>query len=338
MVKMFKNIYKDKKVLLTGHTGFKGAWMTLWLNSLGADVVGYSLDYPSEPSLSQLLSQKVTNIVGDIRDYNHLVSTLKIHKPDIIFHFAAQALVRKSYQNPLETYQTNIIGVANLLEAVRNTGDTKAIVNVTTDKCYENMNKTYAYKESDPLGGYDPYSSSKACSEIITSSYRRSYLREMGILVATARAGNVIGGGDWAKERLIPDIILATSKHKSAIIRNPRSIRPWQYVLEPLSGYLQLGQKLLEGDVSVSTGWNFGPSDSLIYTVEDVVTMMKEHWSDIDPDFSASSLQDFHEANQLQLDCSKAGRVMGWKPVWDLHRSLRMTVDWYKSFYTKNVS
>lgn len=339
MNNLFSNIYKDKVVLVTGHTGFKGSWLVLWLHKMGAKVIGYSLDAPSSPNHFSLLSTDIISVVGDIRDQNHLNEIFKKYQPDIVFHLAAQALVRVSYTNPIETYETNVLGTLKVFEVSRKY-DVKAIVNVTSDKVYENKEWVWGYKEEDILGGYDPYSSSKACSEILTQSYRNSYFNNDSYgkthhtLMASCRAGNVIGGGDWAQDRLIPDIMIASSIDKEIIIRNPKATRPWQHVLEPLSGYLLIGQKLLEGKKDFASSWNFGPSDNQNLTVEELVKHANKYWSHIKYQIKINE-QDYHEANLLKIDCSKAHTLLNWYGVWDVHKTFEKTVQWYKYYYEK---
>jgi CDP-glucose 4,6-dehydratase len=339
---LFNGVYKNKNVLVTGHTGFKGSWLSLWLQKMGANVIGFSKDLPSNPSHFELLRQnnilKIIDLRGDIRDSNRLDEVFKEYKPDIVFHLAAQPLVRYSYENPVETYETNVIGTLKIFEACRK-HNVKAIVNITSDKCYENKEWVWGYRENDPMGGYDPYSSSKGCAELLTSSYRNSFfnLNEYGkthnTLLASCRAGNVIGGGDWAKDRLISDIMIAVSKNEKVKIRNPQATRPWQHVLEPLSGYLMIGQKLLEGKKEYADGWNFGPSDDGNITVEDVVKKIKKYWSKIDYEINKDTK--LHEANLLKLDCSKAHIKLNWKNVWDSEKTFEKTTHWYKLFYEK---
>lgn len=279
MINSFKSIYNGKKVLVTGHTGFKGAWLTLWLTELGADVAGYALEPPTNPSLFDTLklADRINHNIADVRDADKLSSIVEQAKPDIVFHLAAQALVRYSYNDPKTTYETNILGTVNLLEAVRKTPGVKAVVNVTSDKCYENKEQMIGYKEDDPMGGYDPYSSSKGCSELVTAAYRKSFFGENGfdkshdVALATARAGNVIGGGDWADDRIIPDCVRALVKNESIEIRRPKATRPWQHVLEPLSGYLHLAALMYEKPNDYCMGWNFGPLDEDIIEVEEIV-------------------------------------------------------------------
>ena len=260
--------WKGKRILLTGHTGFKGSWLSLWLQSMGAPVVGYALAPPTNPSLFEVaeVGRGMTSVIGDIRDLEHLCAVFAEHKPEIVIHMAAQPLVRYSYIEPVETYSTNVMGTVNLLEAVRGTDSVKAVVNVTSDKCYENREWVWNYRENEAMGGYDPYSNSKGCAELVTAAYRNSYFhsekyKEHGVALASGRAGNVIGGGDWAGDRLIPDIMRAITQNLAVNIRNPHAIRPWQHVLEPLSGYLMLAQKLYEEGAAYAEGWNFGPSD-----------------------------------------------------------------------------
>ena len=334
---LFSNIYKDKVVLVTGHTGFKGSWLVFWLLSLGAKVIGYSKEAPTKPNHIELLDFDMPSITGDIRDRDKLNKTFEEHKPEIVFHLAAQPLVRYSYDNPLETYETNVIGTLNVFEAC-NKHNVKAIVNITSDKAYENQEWARGYKESDPLGGYDPYSSSKGCADLLTNSYRNSYFniqdykKTHNTLLASCRAGNVIGGGDWAKDRLISDIMVSVSQNKKVVIRSPRATRPWQHVLEPLSGYLQIGQKLLQEKVKYAEAWNFGPSDKESITVEQVVKNIKNHWDKIDYEISNDTNQ-LHEANLLKLDCSKANMILKWHEVWPSKVTFEKTVNWYKKFY-----
>lgn len=339
---LFGGIYRGKKVLITGHTGFKGSWLALWLQEMGAEVFGYSLASTSNPDHLGLLNLGIKQEINDIRNPEALSGYIERIQPDIVFHLAAQALVRKSYEDVSGTYTTNVIGTLNLFEACKHIKSVKAIVNVTTDKCYENKEWIWGYRENDPMGGYDPYSSSKACSELLTSSYRNSffnldsYKRAHHTLLASARAGNVIGGGDWAIDRLIPDIIKATVKSEKVQIRNPRSTRPWQHVLEPLSGYLALGWQLLSGKKEFAEGWNFGPDLRSNLPVEDIINLSKKHWSSIEVTYS-SNPSDLHEANLLMLDCSKANKLLKWMPVWDIEETLERTIGWYKAYYQDQV-
>ena len=336
--KRFDNIYKDKTVLITGHTGFKGSWLALWLKELGAKVIGYSLSPITNPNHLELLKLDMHSIISDIRDLKKLNEVIQTYKPEIVFHLAAQPLVRYSYKNPIETFETNIMGTVNVLETCRLSDSVRAIVNITSDKCYENREWVWGYRENDPMGGHDPYSASKGCAELITNAYRNSFfnLNEYGkshnILLASARAGTVIGGGDWAEDRLMPDIIKASSRNEKVIIRNPKATRPWQHVLEPLSGYLILGQKLLESKKEFAEGWNFGPDDESNICVEDVILCIKGEWDKVNYEVQ-SSLDNPHEAGLLRLDCSKAHSMLGWKPVWDIKKTIKMTTKWYKEFY-----
>lgn len=337
MQKLFCGIYKDKTVLVTGHTGFKGSWLVYWLRQMGAKVIGYSLEAPTTPNHISLLNLDIVSITGDIRDLNRLNQIFNEYKPDIVFHLAAQPLVRLSYENPIETYETNVMGTLKVFEACR-MNNVKAIVNITSDKAYENKEWVYGYREDDPMGGYDPYSSSKGCADILATSFRNSYFnikdykKTHNTLLATCRAGNVIGGGDWARDRLIADIMFAVSQGKKVSIRNPNATRPWQHVLEPLSGYLLIGQKLLEEKVEFAQAWNFGPSDEGSITVEEVVKNVKKYWDKIDYEIYSDPNQ-LHEANLLKLDCSKAHILLKWKDVWDSQTTFEKSVKWYKSYY-----
>lgn len=327
---MFNNIYLNKKVLVTGHTGFKGSWLSLWLKSIGAEVCGYSLDIPTQPNHYELLKLNIKSITADILDREKLEKTFSKFQPEIVFHLAAQALVRRSYLEPVDTFMTNIIGTVNVLETCKNCESVQAVINITSDKCYENKEWIWGYREDDPVGGHDPYSASKACSEIVTAAYRNSFYNNK-ILIATARAGNVIGGGDWAEDRLIPDIVKAKSVDKHVEIRNPQATRPWQHVLEPLSGYLLLGQKLLEKNKDFAEAWNFGPADVGNLPVEYIINSLKKYW-DFKVKF-AKVQSDLHEAYLLKLDCSKAHSKLNWQPVWDNEQMLSATALWYKSYY-----
>jgi len=334
---MFNNIYKNKTVLVTGHTGFKGSWLTLWLTKLGAKVIGYSLKPPTTPNHFELLKNlNIISIFDDIRNFERLNQTFKDYNPNIVFHLAAQPIVRYSYQNPIETFETNVLGTVYVFEASRKSDSVRAIINITSDKCYKNKEWCWGYREDDQLGGYDPYSASKSCAELISSSYRNSFFNglpaKVRILLANARAGNVIGGGDWAPYRLIPDLMRASNDNKKALIRNPNSTRPWQHVLEPLSGYLLLGWKLLENKQAFSDAWNFGPSDTSAVCVEDMVNKMKEHWDKVGFVIKSLSRQPY-ESIFLKLDCSKAFMKLKWRSVWNLEKTIKKTVDWYRKFY-----
>lgn len=334
---LFKGIYLNKRVLITGHTGFKGSWLTLWLNELGAQIMGYSLNPPTDPSHYEILNLGIKSVIADIRDFQKLERTIKEFQPEIIFHLAAQPLVLYSYKHPVETYTTNVIGTINLLEACRKFKKVKAVINITSDKCYENKEWIWGYREIDPLGGYDPYSSSKGCAELVTNAYRRSYFNlkngdKKTTLIASARAGNVIGGGDWADDRLIPDLIRAINKHKKILIRNPNSIRPWQHVLEPLSGYLLLGQKLLESNSDFAEAWNFGPDDVEFINVLELIKRIKKIWSIFEYEVQNNNKK-LHEANLLKLDCSKAKNKLKWESIWDCQKTIERTIAWYRKYY-----
>lgn len=329
----FNNMYKGKKVLVTGHTGFKGSWISIWLKNLGADVIGFSLEAPTEPSIFNIcqLDKKITSIIGDVRDEKKLKNVFEMYKPEIVFHLAAQPLVRLSYNNPKETYEINVMGTVNVLEVAKNTASVKAVVVITTDKCYENKEWVYGYRETDPMGGYDPYSSSKGCAELIVSSYRNSFYDEKGIALSSVRAGNVIGGGDWAQDRLIPDFVRSVSKDKSIVIRNPLATRPWQHVLEPLSGYLWLGALMLKDNGKYNSSWNFGPKDTDVLNVEEVLKLSIIAWGKgiIEIDKTVQP----HEANLLKLDISKVKTYLKWHPVYDVDKAIDRTIQWYKAYY-----
>ena len=334
--------YKGKKVLITGNTGFKGSWLAFWLIKLGANVVGYSLKPDIDFSHFQKLNLDYQTFFKDINDYESLNRIIKSTSPDIIFHLAAQPLVRYSYSNTIETYATNILGTANVLEATRYNENIKAVIIVTTDKCYENTDKKIGYVEFDRLGGYDPYSSSKACAEIITNSYRQSFFNlekfkiNHNTLIATARAGNVIGGGDWSIDRLIPDIVKAAMAGNESIIRSPHSTRPWQHVLEPLSGYLLLGEKLLNDEVEFAEAWNFGPEENSTLTVKQVLDKAKNYWNKINYIIKEDEFK-LHEANYLSLNIEKAKNKLKWKPIWSNDLAIEKTINWYKNFYNNGI-
>ena len=331
--------WRNKKVFLTGHTGFKGAWLSLWLQHLGAEVTGYALKPPSNPSFYDVtdISKNMVSIEGDVRDFNALTEALVNSDAEIVFHLAAQSLVRPSYEDPIETYSTNIMGTVNLLQAIRNCSSVRSIVNITTDKCYENKEWLWSYRENEPLGGYDPYSSSKACSELVTSSFTKSFFNPNryeihGVALATARAGNVIGGGDWSKDRLIPDILNSVLKKEPVRLRNPRSVRPWQHVLEPLHGYLMLAQKLYEVGGDYSSAWNFGPREEDAKSVVWVCTKLLE-MMDASPAYeSLSEAEAPHEAHILKLNSSKAMELLGWQPKIDILHGISMVANWTKEF------
>jgi len=329
---LFDGAYAGRRVLVTGHTGFKGSWLTRWLLELGARVTGYALDPPTDPSLFDELglADEIDHVVGDIRDPQHLASVLAAARPEFVFHLAAQPLVRLSYDLPVETYTTNIMGTVNVLEAVRATPAVRALVNVTSDKCYENRETGQAYIETDAMGGYDPYSSSKGCSELVTSAYRRSFFGEgSGVAIATARAGNVIGGGDWALDRIVPDCVRALTAGEPVLVRNPDAVRPWQHVLEPLSGYLWLAARIREGNHGLDGAWNFGPEPGEVWPVGSVVDGMVEAWGSGSWTTPAASGVQPHEAALLNLDISKASRELGWRPVYDVSAAIQATAQWY---------
>lgn len=333
-VEMNSEFWRGKRVLLTGHTGFKGSWMSLWLQSMGAQVTGYALNPPTEPSLFEAarVAEGMTSIIGDIRDLEKLQAVFAEHQPEIVFHMAAQPLVRYSYSAPVETYSTNVMGTVNLLEAVRHTGSVKSVVNITTDKCYENREWEWAYRENEPMGGFDPYSSSKGCAELVSAAYRSSFFNtanysKHGVALATVRAGNVIGGGDWAEDRLIPDILRAFEQGKVVNIRNPNSIRPWQHVLEPLRGYLTLAEQLYNHGPRFAEGWNFGPNDEDARPVGWIVEKMVKLWGN-GASWQNDSGEHPHEANYLKLDISKARKHLAWHPALRLDDALQFIVDW----------
>lgn len=328
-----KNFWRNKRVLLTGHTGFKGSWLSIWLQSMGANLQGLALDPPSMPNLfveAKIAEGMVSNI-ADIRDYDKVYKIIAAFKPEIVIHMAAQPLVRYSYKNPIETYATNIMGTVHVLEAIRQVDTTKVVINVTTDKCYENKESGQSYSENEPMGGFDPYSSSKGCSELITSAYRRSYFQETGIALASARAGNVIGGGDWAEDRLIPDTIRAIAKNQSVIIRYPNATRPWQHVLEPLSGYLILAEKLWHAPTLYADGWNFGPKEDDIKPVSWIVQRLCSLWGG-ESSWQLDAEHHPHEAAFLKLNIEKAKLDLAWTPTWSLEIALEKIVSWYKNF------
>lgn len=336
---MFNNIYKDKRVFLTGHTGFKGSWLTLWLTELGAKVCGYSLKPNTEPSMFNELKigEKIEkSVIGNILDIETLEKAMNEYAPDIVFHLAAQPLVRLSYAKPVMTYETNVMGTLNVLEAARKCKSVRAFVNITTDKCYENREINRGYREDEAMGGYDMYSSSKGCVEIMSSSFRRSFLLEEGTMaMATARAGNVIGGGDWALDRLVPDCIRAINKGVDIEIRNPVAVRPWQHVLEPLSGYLVLGQKLLEEGKKYADGFNFGPNEESVLTVAQVSKMVCEFYGK--GRVIVGEKSPLHEAGLLMLNVEKAKKVLDWTPTLTAKEAVKNTVDWYRCFYSNDV-
>ena len=339
MYNNLQSVYKGKKVLITGHTGFKGSWLSLWLLELGANVIGYSLEPPTHPNLFEALSlnKKLIHIIGDVRNEEKLFSIFVKYEPEIVFHLAAQPLVRLSYKEPKLTYETNIMGTINILEAIRKTNSVKTCVIVTSDKCYENKEWVYGYRETDPMGGYDPYSSSKGCAELVAAAYRNSFFspKDYGkshkVALSSARAGNVIGGGDWAEDRLIPDCVRTLSKKKEIVIRNPQATRPWQYILEPLFGYLLLGALMYEDGAKYNGSWNFGPNDENIITVEELAKLVIKYWGE--GSCKVDNLQHPHEASLLKLDTSKARTLLNWTPIYDANETVKRTIKWYKNFY-----
>jgi CDP-glucose 4,6-dehydratase len=338
---MYSTFWKDKKILITGHTGFKGAWLSLWLQNKGSHIIGYALSPPTRPSFFETgqISKGMTSIKGDVRDLRHLNTVIAKNQPEIVIHMAAQSLVRYSYRNPVETYSTNVMGTVNILEAVRQANSVKVVLIITSDKCYENKGMVWKYSEKEPMGGYDPYSSSKGCAELITSAYRKSYFSEWdyqnhGVAVASARAGNVIGGGDWAMDRLITDIIQAIMEDRTVKIRNPKAIRPWQHVLEPLHGYLTLVEKLWEDGREFSGGWNFGPNDEDCKPVSWVVQNLCRLWGS-SIRWELDNGENPHEAAYLSLDCSKAKSLLGWAPRLNLNIALTWIIEWYKAYSLK---
>jgi len=327
----FTDIYSGNSVVVTGHTGFKGSWLTLWLEKLGAKVSGLALDPNSQPSHWNLLGLQANDKRIDLRNLELTKEALNIAKPKIVFHLAAQPLVGQSYSDPLNTWSTNVIGTVNLLEACRQISSIQAIIVITTDKCYENKEWAWGYRESDRLGGHDPYSASKASAELVVASYRNSFFDQPNSpLIATVRAGNVIGGGDWSAGRLVPDIVRSINKDKILEIRAPKATRPWQHVLEPLSGYLLLGQKMLEGKREFAQPWNFGPNQDGNRTVADILECMKNEWPSLNWKISTSPQP--HEANLLYLDSSKAIQDLGWEPVWSIDECIKETASWYREF------
>ena len=335
--KVNKKFWKSKKVFLSGHTGFKGSWVSLWLQSMGAIVKGYSLEPNTKPNLftEANVEENMNSEFGDIRNLNQISKSMLDFNPDILIHMAAQPLVRLSYQEPVDTYTTNVIGTVNVLEAARSCPNLKAIVSVTTDKCYENNEWDWGYRENEPMGGHDPYSSSKGCAELVTSAYRRSFFNsEDTASLASARAGNVIGGGDWADDRLIPDILKAFEKSESVVIRNPISTRPWQHVLEPLSGYLVLAQELFENGKEYAEGWNFGPKDEDCQPVNWILDKMVANWGE-GASWELDKNNNPHEAGFLKLDCSKASNRLKWQPKWSLQQTLKLIIEWHQVYVNK---
>ena len=335
---MNPEFWQGKRVFVTGHTGFKGSWLCLWLQQLGAVVHGYALDAPTEPSLFSVadIASGMTSEIADIRDAEKLYDSMQSFRPEIVIHMAAQPLVRLSYSEPVETYSTNVMGTVNVLEAVRKLGGVKAVVNVTSDKCYDNKEWVWGYREDEAMGGYDPYSNSKGCAELVASAYRNSFFNknkhaEHGTALASCRAGNVIGGGDWADDRLIPDILKAFEQDQSVTVRNPHAVRPWQHVLEPLSGYILMAQKLYEYGPDFAEGWNFGPDENDAKPVSHIVEKLVELWGD-SASWTLDGADHPHEAGYLKLDCSKAKMRLDWQPRWKLDDTLERIVSWHKAW------
>ena len=339
---LFNGSFNEKTVLITGHTGFKGAWLSLWLKELGAKVIGYSLEPPSDPSLFEQckLGDKMHSIKGDVRDLNCLQEIISEIQPEIVFHLAAQPLVRRSYSTPVETVATNVLGTVNVLEAIRKSGPSVRVCQViTSDKCYENDESHHAYSEGDRLGGFDPYSASKACAELMISAYRNSFFQKEsiskhGVSLSSVRGGNVIGGGDWGEDRIVPDCIRALTQGKPVLVRNPNSVRPWQFVLDVLAGYLRLAEHQLSGSELYADAWNFGPDESNSLTVANLTEKVIHYWGQgtwQKQDSSKSSSQDLrHEARFLRLDPSKANRILEWCPIYNAEESIRETIHWYR--------
>ncbi len=335
---MTSDFWKNKKVFITGHTGFKGSWLSLWLQELGAEVIGFSLEPSTAPNLFTVaaVEKNMKSYIGDIRDFDALKRAISDTRPDIIFHMAAQSLVRYSYDYPIDTYAVNVMGTVNLFEAVRQVGGCKAIVNITSDKCYENKEWHWGYREHDVLGGHDPYSNSKACAELVTASFRDSFFKAQGCGLASVRAGNVIGGGDWALDRLIPDLMRSLINEKVFSVRYPHALRPWQHVLEPLHGYLLVAEQLYQAPSVYAESWNFGPEENDVKPVEWIIKKVQQFWkANLTSQYDANAVQR-HEATYLKLDSSKAKSKLGWKPNWDLEKALAQTVDWYQAYARKS--
>jgi CDP-glucose 4,6-dehydratase len=341
MYSFYNNVFRGKKIFITGHTGFKGSWLSLFLEKLGASICGYAMDPPTQPNHYNLLSLNLESHIGDILDYHLLQQVMKEFSPEIVFHLAAQPIVRLSYEIPRDTFEINIIGTVNILDIARKLPSVRIVIIVTSDKCYENQEWVWGYREKDPMGGHDPYSSSKGCAELVTACFRDSFFHpqfsgnDRHVKVASVRSGNVIGGGDWATDRLVPDIVRATTMGKKVAIRNPYSIRPWQHVLDPLNGYLNLCWRLIEGKKDFDQAWNFGPENEGMITVGEVVIRMKELWNKIEAQYTANTDQR-HEASLLKLDCSKANSFLQWKQLLDVQETIQYTVNWYKSYYELN--
>ncbi len=336
---LFGGVYHGTRVLVTGHTGFKGSWLAFWLRQMGSEVMGIALDPPSQPNHFSLLSQDYKSVILNIQHKDKLEEAVRDFDPELIFHLAAQPLVRLSYEDPYETYLTNVMGTAGLLDISRRLPHLKAVIIVTSDKCYDNREWVWGYRENEPMGGRDPYSSSKGCAELVTAAFRHSYFppseygKKHQVLVASVRAGNVIGGGDWAQDRIIPDLVKAASEDDTLFLRYPEATRPWQHVLEPLSGYLLVGSKLASGDSSLAEAWNFGPDMTSNVTVRKLVEVSKSHWPSIR--YSVREGDHPHEAGYLMLDNSKAKKLLAWEPLWPFEETLRHTIGWYRDYYER---
>jgi CDP-glucose 4,6-dehydratase len=332
-VSVDSSFWRGRRVLLTGHTGFKGGWLSLWLQQLGAEVQGLALAPPAGPNLFEAarVGDGMASAIGDVRDLAFVAGTMASFRPEIVIHMAAQPLVRLSYEEPVETYATNVMGTVHVLEAVRRTPGVRAVVNVTTDKCYENREWAWGYREDEPMGGHDPYSNSKGCAELVSGAYRRSFFQQGGPALATARAGNVIGGGDWATDRLVPDVLRAFEHGRPAVIRNPHSTRPWQHVLEPLSGYLVLAQRLWSEGAAFAEAWNLGPRDEDARPVRWIVEQLAQQWGG-NARWQLDGGEHPHEAHFLKLDISKARARLGWQPRWPLAEALRHVVAWHRAW------
>ncbi|MDD5698410.1 MAG: CDP-glucose 4,6-dehydratase [Victivallaceae bacterium] len=337
LVNMFGGVYQGKRILITGHTGFKGSWLTLWLKQLGAETAGYALPPATTPNHFGLIDPEMQSFLNDVRDYDALVKCFTAFRPEAVFHLAAQPLVRESYLSPRETFAANVQGTVNVLEACRNCAAVQAVIVISSDKCYENREWVWGYRETDPLGGYDPYSASKGAAELAANSYRNAFFnpadfgRKHHTLLASCRAGNVVGGGDWASDRLVPDIMRAAAAGIPVKLRHPEATRPWQHVLEPLSGYLAVGQQLLAGNSDFSGAWNFGPAADAAVTVREVTEMIRRHWPEMRCEFCAGDQP--HEAGLLKLDCSKARVLLKWHGIWDGAATFERTVNWYRNYY-----
>ena len=337
-VEVNSNFWRGKRVFLTGHTGFKGGWLSLWLQSMGAEVHGYALNPPTETNLFTVADVgrgMASSEIADIRDADKLRHAMRAARPEIVFHMAAQPLVRYSYDHPAETYAVNVMGTVHLLEAVRATPGVKAVVNITTDKCYENREWVWGYRENEAMGGFDPYSSSKGCAELVTAAYRRSFLESAGVALASARAGNVIGGGDWAADRLIPDFLRAMDAGETLKMRSPQSTRPWQHVLEPLSGYLMLAERLYADGATFAEAWNFGPVDEDARSVQWIIERLAEMRKDVN--WQCDETPQPHEAHYLKLDSSKAHNQLSWQPRWRLQAALHKTLEWHQAWHNTAI-